>query len=204
MLVAPPSCEATRSGIRRIPQPRPKEAAMSDAIQIVTRPVRQITIDTGRPWAEFRAAYEKAVPAFDRMEAIGTVLSNSGWEAIERLSAATAVNGLVSFYAFDPSPVMAVNGNTAHTVTYLSGNIVEAEPGFRQNPGCFLYIPLRVVISAAAGGSAQLTIDHPADLFAAFADPVLDEIAARFAATFAAILAQLDVPVPPALLTAGD
>lgn len=176
---------------------------MSGAIQIVTRPVRQITIDTGRPWAELRADYEKIVPAFDRMEAIGAVLSDSGWQAIERLSGATAINGLVSFYTFDPSPVMAVNGNTGHTVTYLSGNIVEAEPGFRQNPACFLYIPLRVVISADAGGLAKLTIDHPADLFAAYADPVLDGIAAQFASTFAAILAQLDVPVPPALLTAG-
>ncbi len=176
---------------------------MSDAIQIVTRPVRQITIDTGRPWAEFRADYEKFVPAFDRMEAIGTVLSGSGWEAIQRLSTATATNGLVSFYTFDPSPVMAVNGNTGHTVTYLSGNIVEAEPGFRQNPGCFVYIPLRVVIFADAGGVAKLTIAHPADLFAAYADSVLDGIAAKFAATFAEILRQLDVPVPSALLDAG-
>jgi uncharacterized protein (DUF302 family) len=174
---------------------------VSDAIQIVTRPVRQITIKTGRPWAEFRAEYEKAVPAFDRMEAIGAVLSNSGWEAINRLSEATATNGLVSFYAFDPSPVMAVNGNTGHTVTYLSGNIVEAEPGFRQHPGCFVYIPLRVVIYAAEDGEARLTIDHPADLFAAYADPALDRVAEKFAATFAAILRQLDVPVPTALTT---
>jgi uncharacterized protein (DUF302 family) len=176
---------------------------VTDAIQIVTRPVRQITINTGRPWAEFRADYERRVPAFDRMEAIGTVLSGSGWEAIQRLSTATATNGLVSFYAFDPSPVMAVNGNTGHTVTYLSGNIVEAEPGFRQNPGCFVYIPLRVVIFADAGGVAMLTIDHPADLFAAYADSVLDGIASKFATTFAEILRQLDVPVPSALLDTG-
>jgi uncharacterized protein (DUF302 family) len=176
---------------------------VSDAIQIVTRPVRQITIDTGRPWAEFRADYEKAVPAFDRMEAIGAALSASGWEAIQRLSVATAVNGLVSFFTFDPSPVMAVNGNTGQTVTYLSGNIVEAEAGFRQNPSSFLYIPLRIVISAQAGESARLTIDHPADLFAAYADPTLDAIAEKFSATLAAILAQLDVPVPAALQPAG-
>jgi uncharacterized protein (DUF302 family) len=161
------------------------------------------TDGTGRPWAELRADYEKAVPAFDRMEAIGATLSASGWEAIQRLSAATAVNGLVSFFAFDPSPVMAVNGNTGHAVTYLSGNIVEAEAGFRQNPASFLYIPLRVVISAQEGESARLTIDHPADLFAAYADPALGAVADKFSATLAAILEQLDVPVPAALQPAG-
>jgi hypothetical protein len=44
---------------------------MSRDIQVVTRPVRQITIDTVRPWSEFRADYERAVPHFDRLEASG-------------------------------------------------------------------------------------------------------------------------------------
>ena len=47
---------------------------MPKAVQVVTRPVRQITIKTGRPWSEFRAAYERAVPHFDRLEAIGVRL----------------------------------------------------------------------------------------------------------------------------------
>ena len=175
---------------------------MTESIQIVNRPVRQISIRTGRPWSEFRAAYESAVPAFDRLEAVGTVLSGSGWEAIERLTAATATHGFVNFFTFDPSPVMAVNGNTGHAVTYLAGNIIEAEPGFRQKPACFLYIPLRVVIAADETGQAQVILDHPADLFAAFADPGLDGVAARFTGLLAALLAHLDLPVPPALARA--
>jgi hypothetical protein len=169
---------------------------MPKDIQVVTRPVRQITISTGRAWAEFRSAYERAVPPFDRLEAIGVVLSGSGWDAVRRLSEATAVNGFVNFFAFDPSPVMHLNGSTGSAVTYLTGNIVEAEPGFREQPGCFLYIPLRVVISAEEDGDAQLTIDHPADLFSAYGDAALDAVAAGFCDKLAGLLAELGLPVP--------
>jgi uncharacterized protein (DUF302 family) len=172
---------------------------MSNEINTVTRPVRQITISTRRPWADFRADYERAVPAFDRLEAVGVVLSDSGWEAIKRLSAATAVNGFVNFFVFDPSPVMATNGSSGQAVTYLTGNIVEAEVGFRERPGCFLYVPLRLVIAADRDGQAQLTFDHPSDLFDAYGDPKLDAVAESFAELFAALLKQLGVAVPPEL-----
>ena len=180
----------------------PRESAhplINNDIHIVTRPVRQITICTGRPWAEFRADYERAVPAFDRLEAVGVVLSDSGWEAIERLSAATAVHGFVNFFTFDPSPVMATNGNTGHAVTYLTGNIVEAEVGFREQPACFLYVPLRVVIAADRNDQAVLAFDHPADLFDAYGDNKLDAVGAKFAALFAGLLEELRVAVPPEL-----
>jgi hypothetical protein len=168
-------------------------------VQVVARPVRQITINTGRPWSEVRSDYERAVPQFDRREAIGVVLSDSGWGAIERLSQATAVNGLVNFFVFDPSPVMHLNGSTGNAVTYLTGNLVKAEQGFRQLPGCFLYLPLRVVIATDETGDAQLTIDHPADLFSAYGNPALDAVAAEFCRTFAALLSHLDLPVPAEL-----
>jgi uncharacterized protein (DUF302 family) len=172
---------------------------MAKNVHVVTRPVRQITINTGRPWSEFRIDYERAVPHFDRLEAIGVVLSGSGWDAIRHLSEATAVDGFVNFFIFDPSPVMHLNGSTGNAVTYLTGNIVKAERGFRQLPGCFLYLPLRVVIAADHDGEAQLTIDHPADLFAAYGDPALDSVADEFCRAFAALLAHLDVYVPPEL-----
>jgi uncharacterized protein (DUF302 family) len=173
---------------------------MPKEVQLVTRPVRQITIKTGRPWSEFRAAYERVVPNFDRLEAIGVVLSGSGWEGIQRLSHATAVNGLVNFFAFDPSPVMHLNGSRGNAVTYMTGNIVKAEVGFREQPACFLYVPLRVVIAADDDDEARLIIDHPVDLFSAFGDPALDAVGAEFCAMFAAVLSDLGVPVPDELM----
>ena len=131
-------------------------------ITVTPRTVRYIAIATGRPYEQFRAEYEAAVPAFDRLEAIGVVRSGAGWAAIEGLSRNTATHGLVSFFTFDPSPVMKLNGSTRRGVTYLSGNIVDAEKGFRVDPACFLYLPLRVVITEAADGTAVLGVDAPA------------------------------------------
>jgi hypothetical protein len=173
---------------------------MSERISTVTRPVRQITIKTGRPWAEFRAAYEEAVPQFDRLEAIGVVLSGGGWEGITRLSEATATNGFANFFVFDPSPVMALHGNAGKAVTYLTGNILKAEAGFSALPHCFLYVPLRIVIAAKDGDDAEMSFDHPADLFAAYSTPELAAVGRDFAQTLAALLDHLGLSVPTELL----
>jgi hypothetical protein len=176
---------------------------LSKAIEIEKRNVRHIKIHTGRHYEEFRDEYETAVPHFDRLEAIGVVISGSGWEAIQRLSAATASHGFVNFFAFDPSPVMKLNGNTGRGVTYLAGNIVEAERGFRIDPSCFLYVPLRVAIVEGSNGHAVLSFDHPADLFAVFADAELDSVGIGFSQLWAQLLEHLDLPIPEGLLDGG-
>ena len=172
---------------------------MPDALRIESRPVRHAVIDTGRSYEAFRAEYEQAVPHFDRLEAIGVVRSGTGWEAIKSLSAATATHGFVNFFTFDPSPVMALAGDTGRAVTYLTGNIVAAEQGFRLDPACFLYIPLRVVIAEGADDNARLRIDFPSDQFAVFGTAVLDQVGVLFGKEFAALLDHLQLPVPDGL-----
>jgi hypothetical protein len=167
-----------------------------NAIRDRARTVRHFDIDTSRPFGDFRGAYEEAVPHFDRLEAIGVALSGAGWSAVQGLSAATAPHGFVNFFTFDPSPVMAVNGHTGHGVTYLAGNIVKAEAGFGVDPGCFLYIPLRVAIAEDSQGNAHLSFDHPDDLFAVFGNPGLDAVAADFRTSFWALLGHLGLPEP--------
>jgi ketosteroid isomerase-like protein len=166
------------------------------SIRSRTRGVRHFDIDTGRPYAEFRAAYESAVPHFDRLEAIGVTLSGAGWTAIQGLTHATAQHGFVNFFTFDPSPVMALAGHSGNGVTYRAGNIVTAEPGFGIDPSCFLYIPLRVAIVEGKGGSGHLSFDHPGDLFAVFGNPELSDVGAGFTRAFAELLAFLGLPVP--------
>jgi hypothetical protein len=176
---------------------------MSDTETTITpRTVRHVAIATGRPYENFRAEYEKAVPAFDRLEAIGVVRSGTGWAGIRGLSANTAVNGFVSFFTFDPSPVMQLNGSTGRAVTYLTGNIVEAEKGFRADPACFLYVPLRVVISESADGTAVLGLDVPADLFAIYGGKELAATGRQFTVAFGHLIAHLGLPVPDALTPA--
>ena len=173
-------------------------------ITVTPRTVRHIAIATGRPYEQFRAEYEAAVPAFDRLEAIGVVKSGAGWPAIQGLSRNTATHGLVSFFTFDPSPVMKLNGSTRRGVTYLSGNIVDAERGFRVDPACFLYLPVRVVIAEASDGTAVLGLDVPSDQFDVFPGPELAEVGAAFTRTFEQLLRHLGLPVPRELAIGGD
>ena len=188
-----------------MPQGRPIGSADPvNNVRTTTRSVRHFDIDTGRSFTGFRAAYEAAVPHFDRLEAIGVTLSKSGWDAIQRLSDVTAINGFVNFFTFDPSPVMAVHGNTGHAVTYLAGNIVQAEPGFGIDPSCFLYIPLRVAITEAPGGVAHLSFDHPIDLFNGLANAALGPVADTFTAQWAHLLEILELPVPAELTAAAS
>jgi hypothetical protein len=144
------------------------------------------------------------VPAFDRLEAIGVVKSGAGWAGIESLSRNTAGRGLVSFFTFDPSPVMKLNGSIRRGVTYLSGNIIDAEKGFRADPACFLYLPVRVVISEASDGTAVLGLDAPADLFEVFPGPELAEVGAAFTRTLEQLLRHLGLPVPREIAADGD
>ena len=183
--------------------PRGRLDGMS-AITVTPRTVRHIAIATGRPYEQFRAEYEAAVPAVDRLEAIGVVKSGAGWAAIESLSRNTAGRGLVSFFTFDPSPVMKLNGSTRRGVTYLSGNIVDAEKGFRVDPACFLYLPLRVIITEALDGTAILGLDAPGDLFDVFQSPELAEVGAAFTRTLRHLLKYLGLPVPGEIAADGD
>jgi hypothetical protein len=168
-------------------------------VAVAERSVRHVAIGTGRPYDAFRVEYETAVPSFDRLEAIGVVVSGAGWSAIESLSRNTAVHGFVNFFTFDPSPVMRLNGSTRRAVTYLAGNIVEAEQGFRIDPACFLYLPLRVIISEDPGGNAVLGIDVPADLLAIFGEQIA-AVGRQFTGAFSKLLARLGLPVPPELI----
>jgi hypothetical protein len=172
---------------------------MSDAVTIRPRIVRHVSIDSGQPYAAFRDTCETAVPAFDRLEAMGVVRSGAGWNGITALSDATAGQGLASVFTFDPSPLMTLNGNTRRGVTYLAANIIGAERGFRVDPASFLYIPLRIMISETEKGTGQISFDLPADQMTIFGHPELDHVGAGAGRTLAVLLDHLGVPVPAEL-----
>jgi hypothetical protein len=172
---------------------------MSDITTVRPRVVRHVSIDSGQPYEAFRAAYETAVPAFDRLEAMGVVRSGAGWSGVTALSDATAGAGLVNVFTFDPSPLMKLNGSTRDGVTYLAANIVRAERGFRIDPASFLYIPLRIMIAETDHGTGQISFDLPADLMAVFGRSDLDDVGAGANRTLAGLLKHLEVPVPAEL-----
>src|SRR5262249_60067076 len=130
------------------------------------------------------------------VEPVGGGAGGGGGAGCGALPANPGVHGLVSFFPFDPSRVRRLNGSPRRGVTYLSGNIVEAEKGFRVNPACFLYLPLRLVISEAPDGTAVLGVDVPADLLGAFSGPEMADVGAVFTRTLATLLRHLRLPVP--------
>ena len=98
---------------------------------------------------------------------------------------------------------MKLNVNT-RGVTYLAGNIVEAERGFRIDPSSFLYVPLRVAIVEGSNGDAVLSFDHASDLFAVFADAELDSVGMGFSLLWARLLEYLDLRIPEGWLHGGS
>jgi hypothetical protein len=175
-----------------------------DAVTVRPRTVRHVSIDTGQPYTAFRAAYETAVPVFDRLEAMRVVRSGAGWSGITALSDTTAGQGLVNVFTFDPSPLMKLNGSTRCGVTYLAANIIRAERGFRVDPASFLYIPLRIMISETGQGTGQISFDLPADQMAVFGHPELDHVGTGSGQTLAVLLHHLGVPVPAELTGAAS
>jgi hypothetical protein len=79
------------------------------------------------------------------------------------------VNGFVNFFTFDPTPVMEVHGHTGRDPPDRQHR--RGREGLRHRPCCFLYLPLRVILTEGPDGNAVLGVDVPADLFAAFAMP---------------------------------
>ena len=94
---------------------------------------------------------------------------------------------------------MKLNGSTRQGATYLAADIIRAERGFRADPACFLYIPLRIMIAETEQGTGQISFDVPADLMAVFGDPALDQAGTGAGKTLAALLERLGVPVPSGL-----
>ena len=56
---------------------------------------------------------------------------------------------------------MKLNGSTRQGATYLAADIIRAERGFRADPACFLYIPLRIMIAETEQGTGQISFDVP-------------------------------------------
>lgn len=85
---------------------------------------------------------------------------------------------------------------TPRTVRHIAIATGRPYEQFRADPACFLYLPLRVVITEASDGSAVLGLDAPADLFDVFQRPELTEVGAEFTGTLGQLLRHLGLPVP--------
>ncbi|MBW0018552.1 MAG: DUF302 domain-containing protein [Mycobacterium sp.] len=132
---------------------------------VLPHTMNRIDISTGIFFDEFRAAFEKAAPPFDRAAAERIVADGGSWDDVRAAVAVNAPNELMVYAAIDAAPLFAVAGHQTKAVEYLVGNHVIAESMFRHDPRALLYAPLRLLIYSDAGGNAMFSMDQPSAAF---------------------------------------
>src|SRR5258708_24141282 len=125
----------------------------------------RIDIDTGIPFGQFIAAFERAAPPVDTTTLERIVNSGGDWEDVRAAAAENAPNDLMMYAKIDASGFFGVAGHRTQAIEYLVGNHVIAETMFRHDAKAMLYAPLRMLIYGDADGDAVFTMDQPGPAF---------------------------------------
>ena len=149
---------------------------------------------------EFQRRYEGAVPDLPKEQVDALVERRAPWSEMVELINVSAPHGFLFYFRNDPHPLMATAGDEADCLWYLMGNHLLAERMFRHDPRAMLYAPLRTVISEDPGGGAWFTVDQPSTQFGSLGIPEVTKVGVELDRKLAALLSDLDVEVPAALL----
>ncbi|MGP4014453.1 DUF302 domain-containing protein [Saccharopolyspora sp. 5N708] len=155
----------------------------------------RLEIPTGKGFAEFRSAFERAVPGFDRAAVLCLGETGATWDDVKAAVAAQAPHDFVLFTTFDTTTLMAMAGHQRPCVEYLMGNHTIAERMFRHHPATLLYAPLRVLLYSDDDGRAVFAIDQPSTVFDGFGHPAITEVGRELDDKVAALLDHLGVDV---------
>ncbi|HEV7688465.1 MAG TPA: hypothetical protein VGQ80_17950, partial [Acidimicrobiia bacterium] len=153
--------------------------------------------DINVPFDDFRARYERAVPAFD----LATLGGFATWNAVVDDAVAKAPYGFLRYGTVDAGPLFSVAGHKARSVTYLMGNHTIAETMYGTDAGVMLYAPLRTVLYEDRTGRVRFAIDQPGTRFSSFGNKDIAATGKRLDAKLAVLLRDLALPVPKALLS---
>jgi uncharacterized protein (DUF302 family) len=148
----------------------------------------RLDISTGMPFDEFRAAFEKAAPAFD-VERFARIAADGGsWEEVRAAVVDNAPNGLMIYATIDTTPLLTVAGHRTKAVEYLLGNHVIAESMFRHDPKALLYAPLRILVHQDSDGNAVFSLDQPSTAFGSLGIAEVTEVGRGLDRKVAALL----------------
>ncbi|MEU8224172.1 DUF302 domain-containing protein [Kribbella sp. NPDC048915] len=173
---------------------------MSDVIAVPHETVRW-SIPTDATFEDFRARYEAAVPALDLAEAAKARAERPSWDAILAATAKSAPHGFLRYWSTDAGDIMRLAGDDGLCVTYLMGNHTIAERMYRHDPTVMLYAPLRTTIHQDREGVTRFSIDQPSTQFSSFGIVDIAAVGRALDYKVANLLRDLDVAVPPGLLT---
>ena len=157
--------------------------------------VTRLEIDVDSSFDDFRARYEKAVPAF----APDKIMGLPDWDAVVARTAELAPHGFLLYGKVEVTPVMKLNGHKERAVTYLMGNHIVAETMYGKDPGVMLYAPLRTLIYEDQKGRVHFSIDQPSTRFSSFGNKDISATGKQLDAKLIKLLADLGLSVPPRL-----
>ncbi len=143
---------------------------------VVPHAMNRIDVATGVEFDEFRTAFEKAAPPFDRDSVQEIVARGGGWDDVLAAAALNAPHGLMVYATIDALPLMGIAGHTTKATEYLLGNHTIAETMFRHDPRALLYAPLRVLVYADADGNAVFSMDRPSAAFGSLGIDAVTEV----------------------------
>jgi hypothetical protein len=136
----------------------------------------RIDVHTGIPFAEFRAAFERAAPPFDPESVRRIITARGSWDDVLAAAAANAPNDLMVYAVIDADELLGLAGHRTHAVEYLLGNHTIAETMFRHDARALLYAPLRVLVYSDSDGNAVFSIDQPSSAFGSLGIPEVTEV----------------------------
>jgi hypothetical protein len=163
--------------------------------------VHRFTVDIELTPNEFRTRYEQAVPAVPTEQVNELMRRQAPWQEMIKLMENASPSGFFIYRKSDLDQLMMLAGDQAACTAYLMGNHTIAERMFRYEPAVMLYAPLHTTIWGSAGGSAHFTFDQPSDQFGSFGNPEVKAVGVELDRKLAALLSDLGVGVPDALLT---
>jgi Domain of unknown function DUF302 len=139
-------------------------------------PMTRLDVLTGIAFDDFRAALEKAAPAFDPGPIQEIVAEGGSWEDVRAAVAVNAPNDLMIYATIDAVPLFGLAGHRTRAVEYLIGNHVIAETMFRHDSRALLYAPLRVLVHEDGDGNAVFSMDQPSTAFGSLGIDEVSEV----------------------------
>ena len=130
----------------------------------------RIDIDTGIPFEQFIAAFEKAAPPVDPTTLERIVKAGGDWDDVRAAAAENAPNDLMMYAKIDASGCFGVAGHSTQAIEYLVGNHVIAETMFRQGLGAVGASGTNLVVWSADHTTAAVTTAGVAAVAATVAD----------------------------------
>jgi hypothetical protein len=173
--------------------------SLSGTIETISHQVDRLTIQIDDAFDGFRKRYEQAVPVFQNERFDSLVERGVDWQTVLEATAENAPHDFIRYWSHDFTSPMRLAGDRGRCVEYLTGNHTIAQKMYRYNPAILLYAPLRTAIVEDADGATWFTVDQPSTRFGSFNTPQITTVGIELDHKLAALLEQLDAPVPPAL-----